>query len=396
MFGKFLSIIKAQKWLTIALGIFLLIACILLSYYQTTNMKDIKHRQQIVEVKLEKVTTPIFFNGTVEPLQLFNVISPVEGLINEVFFKYGENIKINQKLFSVSAEKLEKEYIDTVSNYLKAIDDYSEKTRKFKGTEKLWNLKFISDNDYFSDKIAQKESFFMLKQSTKNLKDTLSKIGIKRDLKQIDVHNPKAIEEIITEKLDDYVIYSLYSGIALDPKNLTSIPKDDASKNLGSEIKQGEVLLYIGDLKGIAIEVKINEMDINQIKPEQKAIITGPGFSEFMLEGKVEFVKSQAHGDNGALPTFPVRIIVNELTPEQRAKIKVGMSAKVEIRVLDKEAIIVPISAVFQEKGHDFVHLKDKVSGKIKAVPVTVGKALVDAVEIERGLSPGDHVVVDD
>lgn len=395
MFGKFRSIINRYKWRIIILGLVVLGVFLFMRGHGTTEKNATKRSSEIIDVKIKHVSTPLYFNGKIEPLQIFNVTSPVEGVINEIFFNYGEHISVDQKLFSISAEKLEKEYVDSVSSYLKAMDDFSTKSRKFKGTEELWKLKFISDNDYYADKTAKEESFFMLKQSIKNLKDTLKKIGITHDLKELDIHNPHIVEEIITKKLDNYIIASKYAGIALDPKSIASVKKDDVNKGVGKEIKQGETLLHIGDASGIAVDVKVNEIDVNQIKPGQKAIVTGPGFSGFQLKGEVGFVKSQAHVDTSTLPTFPVRIVIQELTPEQRKKIRVGMSTKVEIKISEKDAIVVPIEAVFQNKGIDYVNIKDKKTGETKPVPVTVGRATVSGIEIEKGLTPGDKLVID-
>lgn len=394
MFGKLLSAIKLKKWQFLAFIVVILIFWLLYAYY-TREQPTLKRHQKIVQVEYKQLSIPIYCNGIIEPIHIFNIVSPVEGIINNMFFKYGEHINVDQKLFSISAEKLEKEYVDSISNYLRAMDDYSEKLRKFKGTEELWKLQFVSDNDYYADKIAKEESFFMLKQAVKNLKNTLAKIGIKRDLREIDIQNQKVVEEIIMEKLDNYIISSPYFGIAMDPKSLRLSNKEDTAKGVGYDIKQGEVILHIGDLRGFAVDVKISETDINHIKSGQKAIVTGPGFSELRLDGEVEFVKSQAHTDSVALPTFPVRIVVKKLTDEQHKKIKIGMSAKVEIKITNKQAIMVPIEAIFQNQGQDFIQVKHKKTGKIIEVPVVLGHATVDAIEVEKGLNPGDQIVID-
>lgn len=394
MFGRFQSTIKKYQWQTISLIIILLI---MISLLTTCHSKedDKKKPSEVITVELKHVSTPLHFNGKIEPLKIYNVTSPVEGTINEVFFKYGQQIYIEQKLFSISAERLEKEYVDNISSYLKALDDYAEKLRKFNGTEQLWKMKFVSDNEYHSDKIAKEEAFFSLKQAIRDLKDTLKKIGIAQDLKEIDIHNPHIIEEIVTKKLDNYIIASPYSGIALDPKSLSSVSKDDIKNILGGDVKSGEILLYIGDLSGIAVDVKVNEIDINQIKPGQPAFITGPGFSGIELKGKVELVKSQAHSDSGNLPTFSVRIVIMDITNEQREIIRVGMSTKVKIKTSERDAIIVPIEAVFQDKGIDYIKVKNKQTGKVSPEPVIVGRATVRGIEIEKGLKPGDQIVVD-
>jgi len=397
MFGKLISIIKNNYWKTTTIIVAIGFIVFWKINYKVGSEQSKKHTREIVTAKIENVSTPVFFDGRIEPLQVYSVSSPVEGVVNGMYFKYGQAINHGQKLFSISSEKLEKEYIDSISSYMKALDDYNEKSRKFRGAKELWKLKFISENDYHADKIAQQEAFFVLKQSVKSLQETLQKLGIKTELDEINVQNKKTIEKIVSRKFDSYVVTSPYVGVALDPKSLAATLRTKEDKNIvvGADVRQGEVLLHIGDLNGIAVEIKVNEIDVNQIQSGQKAKVTGPGFSDHILEGKVEFVKSQAHRDSGALPTFPVRIIIEKLTPEQREKIKVGMSSKVEIDVSEKNAIMVPIEAVFQIKGADYVNVKEVKTDKINAVPVVLGRTTFDAIEIIKGLNPGDQVVVD-
>ena len=360
------------------------------------SQQQTQKQSRIVEVELKQLSIPLYFNGTIEPLEIYNVISPIEGVVNKQYFQYGQNVKKGDALYSISADKLEKEYIDAIASYMKSLDDYTEKSRKYTGTQELWKLKFISDNDYHADKIAKEESFFSLKQSIRNLKETLKKMGMQQDLSMFETRDPKKIADIVAKKLDNYVVKASDNGIALDPKSASIKDKEsEKPKVLGSDVKQGEILLNIGDLTGLSVSVKVNEIDVNQIKIGQKATISGPAFQQFKLEGEVGFIDSQAKAEGSALPTFPVKIVVAKLTPEQREIIRVGMSAKVAIQVGDKEVILVPIDAVDQEKGMDLVRRKDRDSGEITRVPVIVGKTTVDSIVIEKGLNPGDQIVVD-
>ena len=353
--------------------------------------------EKTYEVEEKSVVTSLYFTGVIEPLEIHNILSPLEGIVNRQYFKYGQQVNIGDKLYKLTIDKLEKEYIDSVSAYMKAFDDYLEKKRKFAGAEELWKLKFISDNDYHAEEIAKDEAFFALKQSVRNLKEALGKIGLEEDIDALDLRNPKVVEQIVSNKLDDFLVVSPYAGVALDPESLvTTKMKKDKSSVFGSEVKQGQVLLCVGNLNGLSIAIKVSEIDINQIKLGQKAIITGPGFPEFKLEGVVDFIDSQGTSESSAVPTFPVRIVIENLTPKQRDIIRIGMSAKVEIQLEKSAQIQIPIMAVFQENGIDKVNVREKSSGETNSVSIIVGKTTIDKITIEKGLKSGDIIVYED
>ncbi len=348
-------------------------------------------------VKESSVTVPLYFTGIVEPLEIHHVLSPIDGVVSEKYFKYGQQVKVGDKLYKLAIDKMEKEYIEAVSIYMKSLDDYLEKKRKFTGAEELWKLKFISDNDYHAEEVAKNEAFFALKQSMRNLKDTLAKIGLEKDLELLDLRNPNVVEQIVSNKLDDFLVTSPYTGIALNPASLTTVKsKEDKNSVLGSEIKQGEILLYVGNLTGLSIAVNVNEMDINQLKVGQKAVITGPGFPEFKLEGAVDFIDSQGSSESSSVAIFPVRVVVKNLTQKQREIIRIGMSTKVEIKLEMNDQIQIPLTAVFQEQGIDKVNIRAKDSDNINPTRVVTGKTTIDKITIEKGLKPGDIIVYKD
>ena len=78
----------------------------------------------------------------------------------------------------------------------------------------------------------------------------------------------------------------------------------------------------------------MDEIDINKIKVGQSAVVTGDAFDGITLQGTVTSVAAQAAGKSTAragMATFPVTVQISNLTPEQRGRVHVGMSATMSI-----------------------------------------------------------------
>ncbi len=120
----------------------------------------------------------------------------------------------------------------------------------------------------------------------------------------------------------------------------------------GDAIKQGDVLAIIGDIEGISVQIKVNELTINQIKLGQPVKVTGIAFPDYILDGKITRIDKQGEASNGGLPTFSAEVVVPHLTEAEKKEIHVGMSAKVEINIEEDKQIMVPITAVKEKNGH--------------------------------------------
>ncbi len=375
-----------KKWLLVILS---------LAIASCSNSKEeqTKEKQTVFyQVENKTTVTPLYFSGTVLPLQVTNVITPVEGTIVEENFKYGQHVKKGQQLVTIESEKLQQDFQNSVSDYLKAVDDHSTKKRRHDGSKELRELGFVSENEYFADKTGMEESYFSLQQTRLRLKTTIKKLAIEEDIENINLRDPNVVDALLEKRQDKIFILSPTDGIALYPEKSGSEGNSDGIFK-GMDVKQNDILLAVGDRHGLAIKVEVNEIDINQIKLNQKATITGSAFPGITLHGFVKHVDAQASKKNINLPTFPIRIEVSKITEQQRNTIHVGMSAKVRIDMEEDNILTVPIDAVYQTTGQTNVKRKDPTTGDIIKTPVVTGKTTQDTVIIKHGLNSGDIIV---
>lgn len=157
-----------------------------------------------------------------------------------------------------------------------------------------------------------------------------------------------------------------------------------------SSVSGGTTVLYLADMSTMHVLVSVDESDIGQVQTGQTATITVDAFPKREFHGKV--VRVAAKGISSAnVVTFEVK--VNVTSPEKDL-LKPGMTANVEILVVDKEDVLrVPSSAIQQTTRECFVTTlnADKTTTKRD---ITVGETDGDWTEVLSGLNEGDQVAI--
>jgi len=165
----------------------------------------------------------------------------------------------------------------------------------------------------------------------------------------------------------------------------------------GRPVAQGELLLSIADFERLSVVTSVDEVDVRKIAAGQRAWIAGPGFPGLRVEGSVAHVSSQAHG--GArrrnAPQFEIVVALDTLEAAARERLRVGMSAHVTIVVHSRAAaLLVPIGAVEQRAGEAWVRILGGAGAGVERRAVELGLTTLDSVEVLKGLSAGDRVVL--
>ena len=156
--------------------------------------------------------------------------------------------------------------------------------------------------------------------------------------------------------------------------------------------------MSIGDTDGYSATIGVDEVEVRKLQVGQAATITGEAFPGLSLSGSVASVSTQATVQQGGSrkATFEVRVAIPSPSAQAREAIRLGMSAAIEILLLDRpDALLVPVRAVENEGGQFFVRKVDPAGGQPARVPVTTGLSTPDMVEIVEGVSPGDTIVVE-
>jgi multidrug efflux pump subunit AcrA (membrane-fusion protein) len=310
--------------------------------------------------------------------------------------QYGETVEPGKLLFMLSSAKFLTDYKTALMQYIKAKSDFDTAKVQLSEGEFLHKNLLISDDDFKVKKAGYYSNRLVLLQAKDALEILLQQMDIKDiDLYKLTIADIDKIDKAmhLQKKSENLRILSPAAGVLLGPTK-----SDDDSKKVakGDVVKQGDVLAVIGDMSGVSVRIKVNELTVNQLHNGQKVTVSGIAFPDYQLQGEISRVDRQAESAGSGIPSFVVEVAVPHLTKPQQEVIHVGMSAKVEINLNDDARIMVPITAILEKNGAAFVKMMDAKTLTIKEVAVRTGKSTPDAVAILSGLKAGDKIVVPD
>jgi HlyD family secretion protein len=162
----------------------------------------------------------------------------------------------------------------------------------------------------------------------------------------------------------------------------------------GSQVRQGQQLFYLPDLKKMKVVTTLHESIVARVKPGMKVSAKIEGLSFKELHGHV--VKIAPLPDSSMAwysdtRSFYATIHLDEVAPGIRPE----MSAAVEIDLdSHSQALSIPPEALAIEDGEDFCYVATN-DGHLQRRAVKLGLSNPDLLEITEGLEDGDEVVAD-
>jgi HlyD family secretion protein len=340
--------------------------------------------------------TSLFYTGIIKPVRTMVIPSPADGVVIDMPFQYGEEVKSGQLLFVLSSLKFMTDYKAALMQFVKAKSDFNNSQTQLDEAKFLYKNELISKDDFKTKQSNYYGNRLALLQARDALEILMHQLAIKDvNLYQLTIADIDKITQAMHLKTnsENLSILAIAGGVVLSP----SKSEEDNKKLLkGDSIKQGDVLAIIGDMNGVSVQIKINELAVNQIKIGQAVKVTGIAFPEYVLDGKITRIDKQGEASNGGLPSFTAEVIVPKLTAKQKQDIHVGMSAKVEINIVDESQIMVPIKAIVEKQGASYVKLYDAKLKQIKEKLVQTGKTSNNSVTILSELKNGDQIVLPD
>jgi macrolide-specific efflux system membrane fusion protein len=163
-----------------------------------------------------------------------------------------------------------------------------------------------------------------------------------------------------------------------------------SSLNPGQTITASDAVLVLSDR--LIVKADVDETDIGNVRLGQKAEISLDAYPETKVAGVVDHIYYESKLVNN------VNIYQVDLLPESVPEVfRSGMSANVNIVVREKDNVLMlPIPAVRSRDGRSVVSVRGTSPGTVRKIPVQTGLKDETNIEIVRGLSAGDTVVVRD
>ena len=354
------------------------------------------HAPHTLTVTQHHLQQSLHFTGIIQPQQETALTAPIEAIIETMPFHYGQLVNQGDVILTLNSSELEKQYNDTLTDYLKAKDNYNITKVRFNGTQQLWDDGLISKNNYVSEQSSVNTAHIALLQSTQKLNALFKQMDNQNplDVTTLDMTQFEKVQQALNAHHNHIDLKAPTNGILLYPPK-TSGDEQNNHPGIGATIKAGQVIALIGDMNGIHIDIDIPETDINKIQQGMSARVTGTALGKYILTGKVIRVNTQAiPGGMGKSPSFSATVEVTQLSDEERKSIKIGMSAAIELIFEEDKQLLIPIKAIHQINGQRVVTIQ-RPNGATETREVVTGPAEADRVVIERGLKPGEVIVYD-
>jgi HlyD family secretion protein len=324
-------------------------------------------------VETRDISFAINAAGEIGPAEQVSVRPEINGKIAELPVDIGDNVKKGQLLCRLDDTDLQTEKESQLSQIageklqIEAASLTVEKTeREYNRNKQLFESKLVAqeifDNARTDHQVAR-NSFALAKNALERAE---------KALKQVD---DKLAKTRIEAPFDCTVLTR--------PVSLGQTVSGSAGFNSGTEI------LTIANLNDMIITAHINQADVTRMKNGQPVEVQVESVPGLRLKGQVERIAPQAIIKNG-IKGFSARIAIKDIDP----RIRPGMTSILTIPVASVEnALSVPLSAVFTEKGERFVYVKD--GEKFEHRAVQIGISDYSFAEVQRGLLESDIVALE-
>ncbi|MBL4692877.1 MAG: HlyD family efflux transporter periplasmic adaptor subunit [Magnetovibrio sp.] len=353
------------------------------------------------------------------------ITAPFNGPIKESLVNFGSRVERGQVMLVLDIGEVELKMRDAEVNVIKAkqkadeLKNWSngsevlranttmqsekikvdELIRKEKDSKTLLARGIIPRNEYNATVNELKAQKLQLKTARQDLDVVLKKgNGEHLRLAALQLDNATKRLEDLQRQVANGNVKAPVSGLVLRP-TAASGGKDSkpADIQVGSHLSKGQALMAVADTQTLKIRAQVNEIDVNRIHEGQAVRVTGDAFGATFLRGMVLQISAEASGSRSSRgAAFEVVVAVSRLTPDQRKRVRIGMSANLTIIIYENaQAVVVPVGAVHTGPGGNFAMIVDPKTHKQTNVPVIIGRSTEGGVEVLAGLKSGDSIVVE-
>ncbi len=155
-------------------------------------------------------------------------------------------------------------------------------------------------------------------------------------------------------------------------------------QNPGTMITPNTPLISMVDIDIVKVTINVDEVKVRFIEIGKEATVSLEAFPGEVFSARVSNISPICNPQN--------RTVEVELKmPNPRHRLKPGMYAEAEIIEGKRNALIIPVAAVVERLGKKYIF--SIIDGRVKLVPVMVGKVISDNIEIVSGINETDYIV---
>ncbi|KMW75097.1 RND transporter [Photorhabdus luminescens subsp. luminescens] len=412
--GAFARFRRKTLWFT-AFIIALIAGVITYLFFPYSTETSSSQRWVHVEPQLQENRLGLV--GRIQAATSLTIATPFDGVIAEVMVTEGQRVKRGQPLLSLDTTQLDIQLRQALTELLKAQKTVQDlvgwenspdvaRVRRALTNAQLslsdTERKLIDTRALFERGIVPRMEVDTLEQQVKvqqldlaaakvELSVALDKgIGENRQIADMELANAQSRYQALQAQQAQRELISPFDGIVIRPQ----VPESDKGLFIqkGTRVTQGTPLLGVINLEQIQAVARIEETDLHQVYEGMPVEITGDGFAGLSLRGQIKTIGVQGNSKEmqGAGVTYDLLVAIDPLTPEQRQRIRLNMSAKLAIVTYRNErGLAVPAEALRTGlDGRTFVNYRRELNAQTQQIIVTPGHAVPQGVEVS-GLEAG-------
>lgn len=208
----------------------------------------------------------------------------------------------------------------------------------------------------------------------------------KRDAEKAALELEEAKLERLTGQLERCVLKAPKDGLVIYANERSY----DATSEIkvGTKVNEGTTILRLPDLSRMRANVEVHESKVDRIRTGMKARLRVQGRP---FDGVVSAVSNRPQSN---WYSSAKKYVVQVRIEGEAVDLRPGLTAEVEIIVAElADVVTVPVAAVVEQAGRTWCGVRTATG--VERREVTLGQGNDMQVVIERGLEPGEVVVLD-
>jgi RND family efflux transporter MFP subunit len=312
------------------------------------------------------------YTADIQPFQQVNIFSRVDGYIAKLHVDKGDLVKANQLLVEIdhtdymhAVNRAKANLLASRADVLRQEANVRNAMLQLTRMQALIKDQFVSQQDLDNAQITHDMASAQLE-------------SLRAQVKQMEV----ALQQAETNLTYSY-IRAPFAGYVAE-RNLDAGAFVSGSTGSTSTMSRG--ILNLHEVDTVRTLIEVVERDVPLVKIGQKAEVRAEAYPNRTFEGTVTRV---VHALNRQTRTMTVEVDL----PNQDHLLKGGMFARVELMVgKHEQAVQIPSDALTRLDELQYVYVvKD---GKALQIPVEVGDRVGNRIEITKGLTGEEQVIV--
>ncbi|UVT15342.1 MAG: efflux RND transporter periplasmic adaptor subunit [Nitrospira sp.] len=369
---------QLSRYPFVILGIIIFFAVTALVVFRlSTGAKTDTNKTRLITVGVisplrQDLDIRLAYTADISPYQVVNVFSRVDGYIAKLHVDKGDFVRANQLLVEIDHTDYQHAVDQAKANLSAAKAKVSQQdaaVRNAKLTldrmQALIKDQFVSQQDLDNAQVNSDAAI-------------AAQESLHAQVKQMEV----ALAQAETNLTYSY-IRAPFSGYIAE-RNLDTGAYVTGATASTSTMSRGIMSLH--DINTVRVLIEVVEKEIPLVKIGQKAELRAEAYPDHVFEGTVTRIVQAL---NRATRTMTVEVDL----PNKDLRLKGGMFARVEVMVgTHLQALQIPIDAVSRLEDTQYVYVVRE--GKAQRVDIAIGARNGNRVEITKGLTGSEEVIV--